>query len=71
MVCPNKLFQPKYTMLDFEVHQNSTANTKVYLRVVRTLLTLRLGKLMPKVKEMVKDGLQLEIQTGRKGKCFC
>lgn len=55
--------------MDFDVHENSTANTRVYLRVVRTLLTAHLATIMPDLRNTAEIGLQWEFEKGRKGEC--
>ena len=55
------MFQFQYTMYDFVVHDQGSANGSIHARVIRTLLTANLNFLMPSLYGIMRNALQQEI----------
>ncbi|KAK8104722.1 cytochrome P450 [Apiospora kogelbergensis] len=65
------LFKPKYTMNDFEVHDQMAANGSMHFRVLRTLLTASLPRIMPELRQVSHVALQRELAKGSIGSQGC
>lgn len=56
------MLQPKYTMQNFEWQDQRGIEGTGFVRALRSLLTANLPTLLPRLKEIIKQELQLETQ---------
>lgn len=56
------MLQPKYTMQSFEWQDQRGIEGTGFVRALRSLLTANLPGLLPRIKEIIKQELQLETQ---------
>lgn len=57
-----EMLQPKYTMQSFEWQDQRGIEGTGFVRALRSLLTANLPGLLPRIKEIIKQELQLETQ---------
>ena len=57
------MFQPKYTMIGFEVKEEPTANSPIFARVLRTLLTSKLPLLHTDIRSRVSETFTQELSN--------
>ena len=55
------MFQPKYTMNGFDLHQQRGIEGIGYVRALRSLLTSHLPLLLPSLHNLISDSLDQEI----------
>ncbi|CRG87276.1 Ent-kaurene oxidase [Talaromyces islandicus] len=58
------LFKPKYTMYEFDVHDEMAANGSMHFRVLRTLLTANLPRMLPELHSMMQREFASEVLQG-------
>jgi hypothetical protein len=51
-------------MYGFEVHDEMAANGSMHFRVIRTLLTANLPKMIPELRILMQDGFAKEVLQG-------
>lgn len=56
------MLQPKYTMRNFEWQDQRGIEGTGFVRALRSLLTANLPGLLPRLKEIIEQELQSEIQ---------
>lgn len=59
-----QLFKPKYTMYEFDVHDEMAANGSMHFRVLRTLLTSNLPRMLPELHSMMQREFGKEVLQG-------
>ena len=58
-----QMFQPKYTMIGFELKEEPTANSQNFARVLRTLLTSKLPLLHTAIRSRVSETFTQELSN--------
>lgn len=51
-------------MYDFEVHDQMAANGSMHFRVIRTLLTAHLPKMIPELRILMQNAFAKEVSKG-------
>lgn len=59
-----QMFNPRYTMYNFNIHDNSSSNGSTHFRVLQTLLGTKLPSLMSQLQHIFKRSLELEMREG-------